>query len=86
MISNDTPKRLMEVIERVRSKYSDYNIIMDDFFTDSGLTDFYKTEAENIGFNFNNTDDRLINYNIFSNKIIEFHHLLMYINFSIHLK
>jgi hypothetical protein len=70
LLKNINADRIKSIIEKYKQKYSEYcdEIIIDNFFTEDGnLIDFYKKEAEDIGFYFDNIDDKLINYNVFSN-------------------
>jgi len=70
LLKNINADRIKSIIEKYKQKYSEYcdEIIIDNFFTEDGnLIDFYKKEAENIRFYFDNINNKLINYNVFSN-------------------
>ncbi len=70
LLKNIIPDTIKSMIEKYKTKYSPYcnELIIDNYFTaDNNLIEFYKKEAEDIGFYFDNIDDKLINYNVFSN-------------------
>jgi hypothetical protein len=70
LLKNVKPDTIKSMIDKYRTKYSPLcdEIIIDNYFTeDDNLIEFYKKEIEDIGFYFDNTDDKLINYKVFSN-------------------
>jgi len=79
LLKNINANRMKQIIEKYRQKYAEYcdEIIIDDYFTESEeseepsgvakLNAFYKKEADDIGFYFDDINDKLINHNVFSN-------------------
>jgi hypothetical protein len=70
LLKNETPDRIKAKIDYYKLKFinSCNEIIVDNYFTDDNiLNEFYIKESEDIGFVYDDIDDKLINYNIFSN-------------------
>lgn len=69
LLNNVKPYKIKQIIEHYKEKFVEYcdEIIIDNYFTETNdLLDFYSIEAENIGFYYDDINDKLINYNIFS--------------------
>jgi hypothetical protein len=71
LLINVKPIKIQKKINYYKNETS-FNcgdVLFDEYFNENNeLLEYYKTEAENIGFYYDNIDDKLINYNIFSNK------------------
>jgi hypothetical protein len=71
LLLNITPMRMRTKIEyfRLNNDFNCGEIIFDNYFNaDNTLIENYKKEAEDIGFYYDDIDDKLINYNIFETR------------------